>query len=242
MCTVTVFPLEESHFVLTTNRDEAPERTSLWPEIYPGENGRMLFPKDAVSGGTWVGASEQYRVLCLLNGGFEPHRRSLPYRKSRGEVVVDFLQAVHLEAALEAYSLIDIEPFTLVIVEWEPELRFLELVWDGYQKHLRPLPLVPHIWSSSTLYTSEMKKERVSWFRNFVKEQEPLPEHILDFHTRTAPHNNDYGVIMDRGFVKTTSITQIVKNNTHVEMNFRDLEAHKSTLSTMAIPGSKHEK
>src|SRR5690606_25691999 len=173
MCTVTVFPLEESHFVLTTNRDEAPERTSLWPEIYPGENGRMLFPKDTVSGGTWVGASEQYRVLCLLNGGFEPHRRSLPYRKSRGEVVVDFLQ----------------------------------VVCDGYQKHLRPLPLIPHIWSSSTLYTSEMKKERVSWFRNFVKEQEPLPEHILDFHTRTAPHNNDYGVIMDRGFVKTTSIT-----------------------------------
>ena len=53
----------------------------------------------------------------------------------------------------------DIEPFTLVLVDWSNELETYELVWDGLIKHFNKLPQEPKIWSSSTLYTA--RNERV---------------------------------------------------------------------------------
>ena len=82
MCTVTIFPLENNDFVLTTNRDEAPDRNSLEPSFYTFQGAKLLFPKDEQSGGTWVGVSEKKRVVCVLNGGFEYRERQLGKGKS----------------------------------------------------------------------------------------------------------------------------------------------------------------
>ena len=53
----------------------------------------MIFPKDELAGGTWIGASEKNTVICLLNGGFQNHKRQPEYRHSRGVVVKDFLKS-----------------------------------------------------------------------------------------------------------------------------------------------------
>ena len=92
MCTVTFISKSDSDFILTSNRDEAPGRDTFPPEIYLEEGVRLLYPKDAVASGTWIGVSERKRAITLMNGGFVAHDRKSFYRKSRGVVVKDFLK------------------------------------------------------------------------------------------------------------------------------------------------------
>jgi len=236
MCTVTFVPLTENEFVLTSNRDEAPDRMTIPPEIYSINETKVLFPKDKNAGGTWIGASEKNRVLCLLNGGFEYHKRLDKYRASRGIIVRDLLVCQNFAEAVNGVDLTNIEPFTLVIVDWNDSLKCFELVWDGSDKHFKELPNEPIIWSSSTLYTEAMKEERKSWFETFKTKSVLTSETLLKFHNTAGTENENYGVVMDRGFVKTTSITQIKKLGQNVMMNFQDLNNQSTfseTLNTM---------
>ena len=101
MCTVTIFPKSNNDFVLTSNRDEAPYRISLAPKVYSYNGIKMLFPKDEISGGTWIGVSEKNRLVCVLNGGFELHKRKPDYRLSRGIMAKDFLASGLLTLAVK---------------------------------------------------------------------------------------------------------------------------------------------
>ena len=132
MCTVTLFPTSDNDFVLTSNRDEAPNRISLEPDFYNIENTTLLFPKDKVAGGTWIGVSEKNRVICLLNGGFKIHKRQPKYRVSRGVVTKDLLITDNIERCIENYNFDDIEPFTVVVADWNSKLKFYELVCKQY--------------------------------------------------------------------------------------------------------------
>jgi hypothetical protein len=236
MCTVTLIPKGTNDFVLTSNRDEAPNRTTIAPEFYEINKTKLLYPKDEVAGGSWIGVSEKQRVLCVLNGGFEMHKRKASYRLSRGLVLKDLLVADNLSEAIENYNLKDIEPFTLVMVEWNSSMQFKELVWDGTKKHFSNLPLEPKIWSSSSLYNAEMKKERLKWFDDFKKETELSAKTIMKFHKTAGKGNEDFGVIMDRFFVKTTSITQITKTNNEVQMSFENLQTKSSSEQSFNFP------
>ncbi len=236
MCTVTLIPTEKNDFVLTSNRDEAPNRNTLSPEFYEMNNTKLLYPKDEVAGGSWIGVSEKQRVLCVLNGGFKMHERNTPYRLSRGVVMKDLLVAENLTKAISAYNLNGVEPFTLVIVEWRSSMKFMELVWDGLKKHFSNLPLEPKVWSSSSLYNDSMKKERLQWFNDFKNENELSSKNIMKFHKTAGQGNEDYGVIMDRFFVKTTSITQINKIKNEVNMRFENLQTNSNSKQIFKFP------
>lgn len=227
MCTVTLAPLGKNDFVLISNRDEAPSRISTSPDYYKYKNTQILYPTDVESGGTWIGVSKKKRCICLLNGGFEIHERKSSYRHSRGIVVKDLLSCDTILEAVENYSLKDIEPFTMVIVDWNDELKFYELVWDGNKKHFEQLIKAPHIWSSSTLYDSAMRTKRKEWFAEFKNKNTINSESLARFHRTAGQGNQDYGVIMDRSFVKTTSITKVEKNGNATEMQYEDLATSK---------------
>lgn len=224
MCTVTIIPKGKNDFVLTSNRDEAPNRISLSPNFYKINDAKMMFPKDELSGGTWIGVSEKNRLLCLLNGAFVCHERKANYRISRGVVVNDLLASDNIVESIEYYNLDNIEPFTLVIVDWNSRIQFYEFVWDGFQKHLSKLPFKPKIWSSSTLYSESMKLNRNLWFEEFKVKNELTATQILRFHKSAGNGNKEYGAVMDRGFVKTTSITQVEKNDEAIEMRYINLQ------------------
>lgn len=236
MCTVTIIPKGNNNFILTSNRDEAPNRISLPPDFYEVDNVKLLFPKDEFFGGTWIGVSEKNRLVCVLNGGFEVHERKPEYRKSRGIVARDFLVVEHMETTLNDYDLENIEPFTLVIADWNITLRFYELVWDGNQKHISELPLEPKIWSSSTLYSKSMKKERLQWFNSFKVTQKLNADSLLEFHKTAGGENDDYGIVMNRGFVKTTSITQVEKQNDDIKMRYENLRNKFVSIETFNLP------
>ncbi|WP_303317071.1 NRDE family protein [Flavivirga abyssicola] len=236
MCTVTIIPKAGNGFVLTSNRDEAPDRISIEPDFYMTHGVKTLFPKDKVAGGTWIGLSEKNRVVCVLNGGFKLHERKSSYRKSRGVVAKDFMISDDIEATIETYDLRDIEPFTIIIADWSTTLKFYELVWDGENKYFKKLPNEPKIWSSSTLYTDEMKRERLSWFESFINDNELDAVSLLKFHKTAGGDNDDFGVIMNRGFVKTTSVTQVVKETDSVTMRYESLHNKTITTKTLNLP------
>jgi hypothetical protein len=236
MCTVTLIPKGTDDFVLTSNRDEAPDRTTLSPDFYTIDKTKLLFPKDEVAGGSWIGVSQKQRLLCVLNGGFVRHERKTNYRLSRGIVMKDLLVAANLDEAIDVYDLEGVEPFTLVIVDWEGSMKFQEFVWDGNDKHVKNLPIEPKIWSSSSLYNTSMKKERLDWFANFKVENEFSSNAIMKFHTTAGTGNDDYGVIIDRFFVKTTSITQVIKNQKEVIMRFKNLQSNSESEHKFQFP------
>ena len=84
-------------------------------------NGKeILFPKDTTGGGTWIAVSHQ-RITCLLNGAFKPHVPIMPYRKSRGLIVLDSFLFNSIDSFSKDYDLQNIEPFTMISVGFENE-------------------------------------------------------------------------------------------------------------------------
>jgi len=235
MCTVTIFYKGNNDFVLTFNRDEAPNRKFIPPKLYNENSTAMLFPKDELAGGTWIGVSEKNRLICLLNGGFVKHHRKDSYQYSRGVIVKNLLASNDVVTSIENYDFSNVEPFTIVIADWNKNLKYFELVWDGKEAHFRKLPLETMIWSSSTLYSDEMKLKRQEWFDTFKNENELTSKSILDFHS-TEIDNKNFGIVMDRGLVKTTSITQVEKVNDALTMNYFDLQQNKQSVVNFKSP------
>lgn len=227
MCTVTLIASKRSGFILTSNRDEAGDRKTIPPRSYKEYGVELLFPKDELAGGTWIGVSDRSRLLCLLNGGYQNHQREEFYRKSRGVVTKELLAEADFDKAIMKYNFYQIEPFTMILAEWSSSLRFAEFVWDGEQKHLKELELNSHIWSSSPLYTSAMKETRRNWFRDFQKKAGSSPQDLWEFHHSAGIGDKHLDLIMDRGYVKTQSITQIVKIDSTVQLTYEDLKTSK---------------
>lgn len=231
MCTISLFPdfHGKNSFVLTSNRDEAVGRKTLAPEFKDVKGVKLLFPEDEVAGGTWIGVSEYKRAICLMNGGFEKHERNPPYRKSRGLIVKELLTAQNLLEEVDDQKLLGVEPFTTILVDWRQELKFYELVWDGSEKHFRKLSLSEHIWSSSPLYDKNAKKMREEWFVKMENDKGLSAESLLEFHQHAGEENKENGLIIDRGFLKTQSITQIIYNGETLNFWYKDLDTGKIT-------------
>ncbi len=239
MCTVTYIPTSKNNFILTSSRDVPFAREkALFPKEYIENNIKITYPKDGRAGGTWIGKSEKNRLICLLNGGFKNHYLTTDpnttYRKSRGIIVLDLLKEEDINSALSEINLDQIEPFTLVIVDWNTELQLLEFVWDGKTKHLKKLPQEMHIWSSATLYDDTMKAQRKKWFKkwqNIICPEDISDEdlnlvqanRILNFHHQAGVGNPEIDVIMKREKVGTVSITQVVKLNDEITMDYEEV-------------------
>lgn len=224
MCTVTYLPLGNNNFMLTSNRDEDPKRKTISPKEYVEDGIKLTYPKDELAGGTWIGLSEKNRLICLLNGGFKKHKRADSYRLSRGVIVKELLK---VDDAVEVINKIDfsnIEPFTIVLVDWNNSLEAYELVWDGEKKHFQNLGNQPKIWSSSTLYTDEMKQLRNEWFAEWIDENSGVfpQEKILEFHQDETKGNEEISLKMKRSRVETVSVTSVKKNNEAISIQYLD--------------------
>ena len=224
MCTITFVPTSAAskEFILTSNRDEAVDRKTLVPDTYTENGTALLFPKDALAGGTWIGLSEKKRVVCLMNGGFEKHLRKPAYAKSRGVVVKNLLAAKDLLPAFESENLEETEPFTCIVVEWNRALDLYQLVWDGSERHILKLPVKNYIWASSFLYAPETRQERQQHFKAFSSNNKLTQEKIMNFHSSEDAEDGK-GLIIDKGILKTCSITQVIKTSEEVKMIYKDL-------------------
>ncbi|MCI2228891.1 NRDE family protein [Polaribacter sp. MSW13] len=223
MCTVSFLPLGNNDFILTSNRDETPLRKTIPPKEYLENGVRLVYPKDELAGGTWIGLSDKNRLVCLLNGGFTKHQREGSYRMSRGVIVKKILSDSNAVAFIHKFDFKDIEPFTLVLVDWENQLETYELIWDGVKKHFTKLLQEPKIWSSSTLYSDVMKEDRGKWFEDWLNENSEFHQQkILAFHQNENLGTTETSLKMRRPLVETVSITSVKKENTELSLEYLD--------------------
>lgn len=236
MCTVTFLPKGKSGYILTSNRDETPKRAALAPKPYALGDRTIYFPKDPLAGGTWIATDKQRYTLCLLNGGFEKHSHTPPYRISRGQMVLRFFEYYNLDEFINDFEFSGMEPFTLIVVDSSDELIKLDqLVWDGQLLHSKSLDSSnTFIWSSSTLYPEAVRAERKSWFSIWTKEQDSFKQSsIMLFHKSGGKGDAWNDFVMDRnGLVKTVSITSIEKKSSDFNLIYEDLLKEKGAIDT----------
>ena len=227
MCTVSFVNINGT-IILTSNRDEKTIRpAAIAPKNYRINHKNVFFPKDKKGGGTWFAVNENAAVLILLNGAAEKHVPKSSYRKSRGLIVLELISKTSVISAWHDLDLENIEPFTLVLYENE---NLYQLQWNDVEKSTIKLDdTKSHIWSSSTLYSSEIRKERANWFKDFLANNEELTaEKLSDFHTNTKKENTDYGLVINRNNeMQTLSVTQTVIDKNKVKISYNDLIADK---------------
>lgn len=209
MCTVSYIPIKGG-FTLTSSRDEKVFRPTLKPQLYKHGKRLVIYPRDEIAGGTWI-ASDRTRVACLLNGAFDNHIKKDFYSKSRGTILLksfmysinDFVQMINLN---------EIEPFTILLIDYESTIRITELIWDGKSKHLNvPDNGIPHIWSSATLYSKTQRIQRQKWFTDWLITYKDVKDfNIANFHSAKHTDDNSNNVMMKReNGLQTLSISQI---------------------------------
>ena len=125
----------------------------------------------------------------------------------------------------------NIEPFTMVIVDWNNnKLQLFELIWDGKQKHFNKLKNEPKIWSSSTLYSTNNQQLRKEWFEDWKQQSNFSEKAILEFH-HSEIGNKEQSILMKRPNVETVSITLIEKRDKHLKMKYEDV-VHSTFIET----------
>jgi hypothetical protein len=95
------------------------------------------------------------------------------------------------------------------------------------------------MWSSCTLYSDEIQKKKEQLLKNHIKNTNNItPENILSFHKSKPFGDGINDLIMDRDFVATISITQLVKNGENMKIDYYNL-LNDNTLSTI-VDGSNN--
>jgi uncharacterized protein with NRDE domain len=234
MCTVSFVRVNDA-VIITSNRDEHIQReNAAAPGFHQLQNKKIIFPKDTMAGGTWFAAADNGVVAVLLNGAFQKHIAQPPYRKSRGLVLLEIIEADHPLFFFKTLSLDNIEPFTIVL--YQPGLLH-ELRWDGNDKHEKALDITGnYIWSSSTLYSDEVIEHRKNLFERFIHSAGAVTaETVHDFHASNNGDTENGFVISRQTGMKTFSITQAVVQSDAVNFSHADLLEEKRYTEIMHI-------
>lgn len=226
MCTVTLIQHNDS-IILTSSRDEKESRPTLALASYSLHEQNIYFPKDELAGGTWVAYSDKKRAACLLNGAFTKHERKSFYSVSRGKILLNSFSA-EIDEYVESCELKDVEPFTLLMMDFNTSTRVSELIWDGENKHVTHLhPFMPKIWSSTTLYTREVIEERKEWFETLLlNKHTPNSTDMWTFHSGQHTDDAENNIVMKRaGGLKTVSITQLISSANETSISYKELQS-----------------
>lgn len=223
MCTATYIPISPAGFVLTHSRDEKTSRPRALPPGTLQIGGQpVTFPKDPQGTGTWIAQSAGL-TACLLNGAFVAHQPSPPYRHSRGLIVLDVFDYVSIDSFMNHYALTGLEPFTLILAEAD---RLVEVRWNGRRVFISEKnPATPHIWSSATLYTADMVRQREGWFMQWQQQTKHWSvEAIRHFHKTAGDGNSHTALWMNRqNQYATVSLTMALHTGSQTELGYEDL-------------------
>lgn len=236
MCTVTFIPTKNNGFILTSNRDENAKRSPQNITRILKVQQELIFPKDEGAGGSWITASSDNKLVCLLNGAFERQERNPPYRISRGIMVLDFFLFLNANEFFTDYSFEGIEPFTMIIYD---NGQLWDFRWDGIEKHIKELDTTKyHIWSSATLYDEPIRLKREQWLDEWLKDRTDFSkEAILELHKKGGEGNPSIDFMMNRWnyLVETVSITQVIGDYDTMEMIYHDLINKETKQETVFL-------
>ena len=103
--------------------------------------------------------------------------------------------------------------------------ELIKIVHDETETALETLDMSSaNIWSSTTLYTKEVREKREQWFKTWLsKNRIPNAEHIYDFHNSAGDGDDENDLIMSRwGILETLSITQVSVANKQANLAYHD--------------------
>lgn len=109
------------HLIIAGNRDELHDRPAAALARWDQPND-LIAGRDLLSGGTWMGVSEQGRAAIITN--LRGHGDPRHDRVSRGALVTDLLKGIGPHADMERAALDAFNPFNLILVDRE-EAHFL---------------------------------------------------------------------------------------------------------------------
>ncbi|SEI55831.1 Transport and Golgi organisation 2 [Dyadobacter sp. SG02] len=229
MCTVTYIPTANGAF-LTSNRDERINRAPAEAPVTRYAGDALTYPRDAQAGGTWIALKGRHDAAVLLNGGFHNHERKAPYRRSRGLVMLEIVEAPSPKACFDKMSLEAIEPFTLILFT---NGKLMRCTWDGSRKHRIDLEAArPHIWASATLYGQEAQRMRARRLEHWYRQTAVNAESILDFHLQNdIRFDPGHSFHAQRDAMATVSITSIDLTSPEPVVHYHDLRADKSFIA-----------
>ncbi|MBO9611100.1 MAG: NRDE family protein [Dyadobacter sp.] len=232
MCTVTYIPTEKGAF-LTSNRDEHIDRAPAEPPVTRYTGGTLTYPKDAHAGGTWIALKGRRDAAVLLNGGFANHERKPSYRRSRGLVMLEIVEADSPVRCFETISFEGIEPFTLILFT---DCRLFRCTWDGSRKHRSELDArQPHIWASATLYSQEAQQMRSEKLQQWYRQADVNEESILNFHLgKDVRFDAGHSFNAQRGAMATVSVTSIDLSSAEPAMHYHDLRTGTTSVTQPA--------
>lgn len=178
---------------------------------------KIIFPKDPVGGGTWFAVNEDGTTGILLNGAFQKHIPFYPYKKSRGLVLLDLMDAPEGLAYFHNASLEKIQSFTIVFFQHK---NLYEFRWDEHQKYIQQLDADSnYIWSSVTLYDAAVIEKREKLFQHFIDNNPVINNHsIRDFHGSNFDDIENGFIISRRNGIQTQCITQAVVEENSIRL------------------------
>ena len=224
MCTVSIVPVPDGCRVVC-NRDERRTRAAAEPpRAFPTEVSWATYPRDPVSGGTWIGVNDDGLVVALLNrtvAGSEPRVPA----QSRGAIVPTLLACPSIAQALRAYDSLDLnrfEPFRIVMTH-----RSTIAVVAGDRSHSSAelFPLVrPVLFTSSSLGDALVETPRRRLFEELVLAGDDWLDGQYRFHRHRWAGWPEVSVHMTRQDAATVSRTTI-------DVTSRDIDLHYESLA-----------
>ena len=227
MCTVSFLPIKDG-FVLTSNRDERQNRArAAIPQVLNRHGMQVCAPIDPEGNGTWLAAGENGQVLCLLNGGRKGENATTTGKRSRGLLLNEYWRNPEPIDFHRSIDFSDYQAFTLILAA---QNSLFVVSWNGREPLFQQLnPAEAWIWSSSTLYPSEIQQQRESWFQEWLTST-PNPgdwESVWNFHLLTKTDDPEYGLRIRRPDGKqTVSISSVRVGNEALQMRYLDLLQH----------------
>lgn len=221
MCTVTFVPTKKG-CILTSNRDETTLRgRAIKPIEYSGNFKKLVYPRDPKANGTWI-VHDYTNGAILLNGAEEKHHHRNDYRKSRGLILLDIFDSENVLEKWQTIDLKNIEPFTIVLYN---NKKLFQLQWNEIEKSTKELSVSKaHIWSSSTLYSKEIREHRKLLFEEYLSKSNATKKEILDFHQFKDEEDLNNTIVIKRNeHLKTVSITQFEIENNQINLTYIDL-------------------
>jgi hypothetical protein len=216
VCTAS-WLIQAHGFELFFNRDESVRRgTALAPEVFELGGVRVLAPRDADAGGTWLGVNECGLALALLNAW--DAREALAGARSRGLLVRELLAERSAGAVLERLEQEDLACYRgFTLAAFEPGRAPLLWAWDGRLLENRPAvsPL-----ASSSLDRARAQAERARVYADLVEEGGARRESLERFQASHAPARGPWSPCMHRADAATVSASQVRVTPRSVEMRY----------------------
>lgn len=234
MCTVSVVPAKGT-YIFTFNRDEKPERhTPHFIRRKKLAHKEIYFSQDSKAGGSWFIADSLGNVIMLFNGAFKEHVKEPVYKKSRGVILMEMAAVADMLSFFKNILLHGVEPFSVILFE---DKNLYRLTWDGLNKHeTLLLSETSYIFSSATLYNSDVQQQRRQWLKDYLKNTAADSKTIFDFHAGYKNDDKENGLIIARPEgCSTLSISQAVLSNTGIQLKHVDLKTGQTHLQSILL-------